>query len=111
GVGGGLFGASQAKRISTLDFATNVAKTGGTCLGKTPDPRCATIDSMARQVDTFHNAAVGAFIGASALAVATVTYVLWPAPKATKSARRMHAPTLTPILGAERAGMAVSGAF
>jgi hypothetical protein len=109
--GVGLVAASQGKRNDTLDFATTVAKSGGTCLGTMPDTRCSQIDSMARKVDTLRNAAIGVYIGAGALVVGTVSYLILSSPKPKKAASLPRGIQIAPVASGEQGGMVVSGVF
>lgn len=111
GAGAGLFAVSKSKENQTYDLANNQIKTTGACLGKVVDKRCDQVKSLAQQSDTFHNAAIGAFIGGGVLAIGTLTYLLLPSPKVKKTVIQSGGLHLTPVVGASQGGMIVSGAF
>ena len=111
GVGGALFAVSGSKKTSAMNLATNIDKAGDRCslVEKNTNPQCDELISTARAVDTFHDAAIGLFVGAGVAGAVAVVYLLLPPPAAKK------APVLglqaTPIVGSGQAGLLLSGAF
>jgi len=109
-VGVGLFVTANGKRDDVVALSKSILEQDHRrCVG--PEPlaeRCAEVISTARDSDTFHNIAVGTFVGAGALAVGALTYLLWPAPNTKKTGTVLRA---APVLGTSRAGMSIEGAF
>lgn len=110
GVGVGLFFLSVGKRDAAQAFGQTIVKEGGTCLGGAPDKRCEDLKSMALDVDTFNNLAIGSFVGAGVLAAGALTYLLWPNPR-TKRSPEHSALQAAPLIGLGKGGMILSGAF
>lgn len=70
-----------------LDFATGEFVENSCRPSRMKDPAgCAKLVDLARQYDREHNVALGAFVGAGAVAVATtLTFLLWPSKRPRKS--------------------------
>jgi hypothetical protein len=104
-----LYALAEAKQRDTLNFANNLAQ--ASCVGPNPRKYCETIESRARAVDTFHNAAVVSAVVAAVAVTSAVVYLAWPNPQPTlkKSTQvRVHA---APLLGTTEGGVIVFGAF
>ena len=114
GVGGALFAVSGSKRTSAIKMSNAIPKSELPCsVDATKNPangKCNELISTAHAVDTFHDAAIGLFVGAGVAGAAAVVYLLLPPPTAAKKApvRGLRA---TPIVGSGQAGFLLSGAF
>jgi hypothetical protein len=109
-VGVGFFVASNAKLEDALALdKVIVDQDHQRCVGPRPiDKQCSELDSITRSGDTFHNIAVGAFVGAGIVVAGGLTYLLWPAPKVKKSGVHVHA---APVVGTSQGGLIIKGAF
>jgi hypothetical protein len=114
GMGGALFVVSGNKKTSAMNLAGEIVA------GPTPhcsvgeaksgdDSRCDELISTARAVDTFHDAAIGLFVGASVTGAAAVVYLLLPPPAVKRAS--VQGLRATPIVGPGQAGFLLSGAF
>lgn len=77
------------------------------CLSTVLLDGCQILWSRNQSSDRFHDLAVGAYVAAGTLGVATLAYALWPARKARSPAAVSFAPTVGPGAG----GLLVSGKF
>jgi hypothetical protein len=82
---------------------------GGGCIDSPPayGDACSELQQTASRVDTFAHGAAIAYAASGALAIAAVTYALWPRPEAATS-RRVRA---APELHAGHAGIVVAGTW
>lgn len=71
------------------------------------DPRCPQLNDTALSAGTFHNVGVGFVVGASAVAVGSAAYFLWP----MLTSRRPSALRVSPAMSATDAGLLFSGTF
>lgn len=111
GVGAALFVVSGSKKASAMNLATDLEKTGDRCslAEKNANSKCDELITTARAVDTFHDAAIGLFVGAGVAGAAAVVYLLLPAPVMKKAP--VQGLRATPIVGAGQAGFLLSGTF
>jgi len=107
GAGAGVYFLADAQKKSAIDYSQQYPKGG--CLVPSPPSYCTDLKNRAYQVDTTRTISIGAFVGAGALAVGAVTYLIWPNPKPKPPTRGSL--QLTPLLGADTNGMVVSGSF
>lgn len=111
GVGAAMFVVSGSKKRSTIELAGQVPANEKPCTDdnhNTPGSKCSELVSTAHAVDTFHDAAIGLFVGAGVAGAAAVVYLLLPPPAVKKPLLSLQA---TPIVGAGHAGLLLSGAF
>jgi tetratricopeptide (TPR) repeat protein len=107
GAGGAFFGLSAVKQGETDKFDKGLGI--GACYGAAVKSEpCQELASRARTVDTYHNVAIGAFVGAGVLAVGALTYLLLPTKTKPTPRQGLQA---APLLGPGQGGMIVSGAF
>ncbi|WP_437734959.1 PEGA domain-containing protein [Sorangium sp. So ce1335] len=109
GVGIGMTVASNAASDDVDAQGSAIIDAGGQC--KRPPSafvdRCSELNDAGSREETFGNAARVAFAASGVLAVAAVTYVLWPRPAA-----RVAAPVrVLPQVGAHTAGVALLGVW
>lgn len=109
GVGVALLVVAGNKRSDVLNLDTTIGKDGGSCTGSMTDPRCEDLTRSARAVDTLQSVAIGAFVGAGALAAGALTYLLWPAPEAKQAGSA--ALRAAPVASAGLGGLVLSGTF
>ncbi len=105
-----LLGLSAGKRSSAGGLDAQILAHQGSCVGGAANydaGHCPALQSTLRSDDALHDAAVGAFVVGSAAAVGAAAYVLWP-QRAPSSERRVR---VTPVLGAGKSGVLVSGSF
>jgi len=110
GVGGALYAVSKGKSSDAHTLIGELNAANRHCLPtKNTDPDCIAIADGLNSADTFHNVAVGTFIGAGAAGAAALGYFLWSrsGPKKT-TGLEMNA---APIVGAGHTGIVISGAF
>jgi hypothetical protein len=105
GVGVAMLVISGSKKTQAINMVSSVDGTGV--------PLCSNADLMGHEeacaADTFHNAAVGLFVGAGVAGAAAVVYLLLPPPSVkTGPLQGLRA---TPILGSEHAALLLSGSF
>ena len=114
GVGAAMMVVSGSKKDSAIRQIEGVRGTGSTpCsdgnLTASAKSKCDEFASTARSVDTFHDAAIGLFVGAGVAGAAAVVYLLLPPPAVKKTpVRGLRA---SPIVGSGQAGVLLSGAF
>jgi hypothetical protein len=107
--GVGLLVVSSGKKEDVVMLDATIDKEHRRCIAPGPiDPRCAEIERTARNASVLHDASVGTFVGAGVLAAGALVYLLWPAPKATKSGVDVH---VAPVVGAGHGGLIIGGAF
>lgn len=107
GVGGGLYGKSASERERGQTMANDILASGKSCVPGAANfaSQCAELESIVRGSDTMHNAAVGMFVGGSALAVGAAVYGVW----AAVSPRKQMGWSVRPQIGLGAAG--VEGSF
>jgi hypothetical protein len=119
GVGAGVafLSVSSAKKSDAENTRANLLHAHESCVtgaanfaGQTS---CGNVASSFKADDTFHDAAVGAFVVGAAAAVGTALYFLWPvkrtAPAAQTGLREIR---VTPVVaGSKDGGLLVSGSF
>ena len=119
GVGGGVgfLSASSSKKTEAESARTTLLAAHQSCVSGAPNfagqQSCSALASKFKADDTFHDAAVGAFIVGGAAAVGTAVYFLWPAkrpgPTAQGALRGIH---VTPVIaGPKDGGILLSGSF
>lgn len=111
GAGAGLFALSKRKRNDTFDLAGSIAKRNGNCVSAPIDKSCSDVRNLAKQSDNLHNIAIGSFVGAGALAIGTLTYLLIPPPREKKEVLQSGKLQVTPMLDTKQGGMIFYGAF
>ncbi|MGK4007419.1 PEGA domain-containing protein [Sorangium sp. So ce1036] len=87
GVGVGMTVASNSASADGRAQADAILKAGGGCPDAPPayEGSCADLRSTASRVDTFGRAATVAYAASGVLAIAAVTYALWPRQQAMAS--------------------------
>lgn len=110
GAGIALIAVSGGKASDADTLKAQLADKGGTnaCGVAKPPADCAKLLSLNKDSDTFHNAAIGVFVGAGAIGVATLIYALYPTKKGGSASTGM---LLTPVLGGGTTGAVWSGSF
>lgn len=112
GVGAAMYVVSGSKKSSAIELAGQVPADQKPCSDdthNTPGTQCGELVSTAHAVDTFHNAAIGLFVGAGVAGAAAVVYLLLPPPAVKKAPVRGF--QATPIVGSGQAGLLLSGSF
>ncbi len=114
GVGAAMFAVSGSKKTDALALVKGASGTGmPLCSNNNLMPavkaNCDKLTSTASAVDTFHNAAIGLFVGAGVAGAAAVVYLLLPPPAVKKAP--IQGLQATPIVGSGQAGLLLSGAF
>jgi hypothetical protein len=104
GVGIGLVVAAQAKTSGADTALATLTMPGTATLCQTST--CATINSDRQAHDALAKGAVGAFVTAGAIGVATLGYALLSPKGAQKAGARV-----VPIVGSREAGVAITGAW
>lgn len=107
--GGVVFTVVSNSKASDADAkqAELLAKSGSNaCVGKMVG-ECATLKGLNKSSDTFRGLAVGGYVTAGFLGVATLTYALWPSAK-PEARIGLHA---APMIGVGTAGLVVGGEF
>jgi hypothetical protein len=117
----GLVGGAALLSISASDHS-NAGTLSGTirgghksCItgaGNYATADCATLNDDLNHYVTLHNAAVGAFVAGSVMAVGTAVYFLWPVKRAPADRPPTTGVTrVVPAVGPGTGGLVVSGAF
>ena len=113
GAGVAMFVVSGSKRSSAIELSKNIPTGERPCLvdetKNAANGKCNELISTAHSVDTFHNAAIGLFVGAGVAGAAAVVYLLLPPPAVKKAP--VQGLRATPIVGSGQAGFLLSGAF
>lgn len=113
GVAGALFAVSGSKKTSAIELSKNIPSGELPCSvdeAKNPaNGKCNELISTAHAVDTFHDAAIGMFVGAGVAGAAAVVYLLLPPPTSQKAF--VQGLKATPIVGTEQAALVLSGSF
>jgi hypothetical protein len=117
GVGGaalatgvGFIVAANGSYSDSRDLSVAIRAATHSCVAGagTFDSRCEELHSTASAANTNSRVGVGLMIGGGAVAVAAVTYLLWPNSALTKSADTTR---FTPIISPSHAGLGWSGTF
>jgi hypothetical protein len=115
GTGIGLMTAAGSKYADADAVVKMIEAVYGTCVSRWAsfNPKlCGDLQDKYKAGNTFHNVAVGTFIGGGAAAAGTALYLLWPSPGAKPTGQGFaHDIRLTPILGSTTSGLLVSGSF
>jgi hypothetical protein len=110
GVGGALYAVSKGKESDAYALVSKLNGANRHCLrtGNT-ESDCIAISDGLHSADTFHNVAVGMFIGAGVAGATALGYFLWSRSGAKKTTGlEMNA---APVVGAGHTGIVLSGAF
>jgi tetratricopeptide (TPR) repeat protein len=108
GTGIGLFVGANNKKNDTATTLATVVSLGG-CPGAAP-AQCADLRNTLSSASAMHNAAVGTFVGAGVVGVATVTYAL--ISRRPRANERVGAQVrITPTFGTTGGGLLVGGTF
>lgn len=104
GAGVGFTGLSKSKAADADALAAELARDGGrsACWSRIT-PRCAALNDLNTESDTFHDLAVAGFVGAGVVGAATLVYWLWP--------RARTETRVAPVIGASVGGVVMSGRF
>jgi PEGA domain len=113
GVGAAMMVVSGSKKTSAIDLSKHFPANERPCsVDETKNPTngaCNELLGTASAVDTFHDAAIGLFVGAGVVGAAAVVYLLLPPPAAKKAP--VQGLRATPLFGSGQAGFLLSGAF
>lgn len=111
GVGVALIVASGGKASDADTLLTNLQSKAGQwpCSSGTQAQDCATLHQLRLDSDTTHNAAVGLFVGAGVVGLATLTYALWPMKR--PDPRQRQGLSVAPMFGGGTTGAALHGRF
>ncbi len=108
GTGIGLFVAANGKRNDTAGTLANLVSLGG-CPGASA-AQCAGLRNTLGSASTMHNAAVGTFVAAGVVGVATAAYALIASrPRADE--RGSAQLRIAPMFGSTGGGLLVDGTF
>ena len=105
----GLTVAANAKGSSANAELATLQKTGVPCPSASIGSGCAGLRSTLGQASTLHNAALGTYVGAGMLGVATVAYVLVSTGRAPK--KETTGVRVIPVAGSAGGGVLIRGAF
>lgn len=111
GVGGALWALSAGRRGEAESLRAGMLRDGASCVkgaDNHDERRCPELARALRADDTFHDAAVGAFIVGGAALGAAAAYLFWPARRADSVAPAVR---VSPTLGAAGGVVLVSGGF
>ena len=117
GVGGaalatgvGFIVAANGSYSDSRDLSGAIRAAAHSCVAGagTFDSRCEELHSTASAANTNSRVGVGLMIGGGVVAVAAVTYFLWPSSTPTKG---VDATRLAPIISPSHAGLGWSGTF
>ncbi|WP_441292067.1 PEGA domain-containing protein [Sorangium sp. KYC3313] len=102
--GVGFTGLSNSKAADADALAAELARDGGrsACWSRIT-PRCAALNDLNTESDTFHDLAVAGFVGAGVVGAATLVYWLWP--------RARTETRVAPVIGASVGGVVMIGRF
>jgi hypothetical protein len=113
GVGGALLAVSGSKKNSAINLAGSIPENEKPCsIDETKNPAngaCNELISTVHAVDTFHNAAIGMFVGAGIAGAATIVYLLLPPPVVKKPL--VQGLRVVPIVGLGQSGFLLSGSY
>lgn len=110
GLGVAMIVVSGGKASDADALAGTLKKQGANvCAGSSPPADCATLKGLNEDSDTFQHVALGGFIAAGAIGVATLAYALWPTKKGSSTTTGML--NVVPVVGKATNGLLVSGSF
>jgi hypothetical protein len=111
GVGGALLGVGAGKKgdAGTLHDQILGDKNGCVPGSGNLDKRCGDLKSQLDSAYMLQNVGGATMAIGGAAAIAAVTYLLWPAPKAKKDQALPLA--VTPVTGREQSGFLITGSF
>jgi hypothetical protein len=111
-IGGAAFlGASTSKRNDAEAAGAVIVMAHKSCIPGASNydtVRCPPLVDTLHADDTFHDVAVGVFVGAGVAGASAIAYSLWAQARPRPSG---HDVRVTPVLGGEARGVIVSGAF
>ncbi|MFS8070315.1 MAG: tetratricopeptide repeat protein, partial [Byssovorax sp.] len=108
GAGIGLMAASGGKGADADAVLQQMQAAKVVCTQPPVAGPCQDIVSLRQSHDTLHNAALPLLVGGGVLAVATLSYALWPRGGASPKTTGLR---VIPVVGAEAGGLWVGGAF
>ena len=111
-IGGAAFlGVSASKRNDAEAAGAVIMMAHKSCIPGASNydtVRCPPLLDTLHADDTFHDVAVGVFVGAGVAGASAIAYSLWAQARPRPSG---HDVRVTPVLGSEARGVIVSGAF
>jgi serine/threonine-protein kinase len=111
GAGAALFAVSGGKHADAQAQSMQIVGAGRSCVpGATnfDTADCGGLHDKASAYATFHNAAVGVFVGAGVVAAGAATYLLWPNKRPESAAGEVR---VDPVLSREVRGVSLSVPF
>jgi hypothetical protein len=111
-IGGAAFlGASANKRADAETAGALITAAHKSCIPGASNydtVRCPPLLDTLHADDTFHDVAVGVFVGAGVAGASAIAYSIWAQARPRPS---VHDVRVTPVLGGDARGVIVSGAF
>lgn len=108
GAGIGLMAVSGGKGADADAVLTQMKQAKIVCTQPPAAGLCQNIVSLRQSHDTLHNVALPLLVGGGVVAVATLSYALWPRGGASPKATGLR---VIPVVGAEGGGLWIGGAF